>query len=216
MGDRRRLRGEGGGGERKRERPDAACDADVPDAPSPQSYDEPRRVLEPGIDYGAIIHTSCGEIALDLLEEQAPENVNSFMFLAGEGFYDGLQFYRVERNSVIETGDPNDRVLEPPDGAGYTVPDELPGEPRDYVFGVVGMANEGLPDTGSSRFFIVVHENRPAGYQLAYSIFGVVDESSYEVMREIGKQPVKEGDEPIEAVRPSIPIYVESVEIIEI
>ncbi|MDQ3940359.1 MAG: peptidylprolyl isomerase [Actinomycetota bacterium] len=192
-----------------------ACDADVPQVPAPRQYEAPGRVLEEGVDYAAVITTSCGDIAIDLLETTAPENVNNFLFLAQEGFYDGLQFFRVERNSVIQAGDPNNVVYEAPDGPGYTIPDELPAQPKEYVFGAVAMSNQGPPDTAGSQFFIVIHENRPAGYQAAYSIFGRVDESSYEVLREIGRQPTKGGREPLKAVRPIAPIYIESIEILE-
>ena len=202
--------GGGGGGGRK---PQVACDAEAPPTKEPQQFAEPQQVTESGVDYAAIIHTSCGDIALDLLEEVAPVTVNNFVFLAEQGFYDGLQWFRVESNSVIEAGDPNNELFEPPDGPGYTIEEELPDEPRDYVFGAVAMANEGRPNTTGSNFFIVIHENRPAGYQTASSIFGRVDEGSYEVLQEIGRQPTKGGNEPLEAVRPSVPIYIDSIEI---
>jgi cyclophilin family peptidyl-prolyl cis-trans isomerase len=152
---------------------------------------------------------------LDLLEDEAEVNVNNFVFLATEGFYDGLEWYRVERNSLIATGDPNNEVFEEPDGPGYTIADELPGKPNDYVFGMVAMSNEGRPDSAGSQFFIITHENRPAGYQLAYSIFGIVAEESYEVLREITNLETKGGREPLKAVRPTVPVFVESIEITE-
>ena len=106
-------------------------------------------------------------------------------------------------------------LFDEPDGPGYTIEDELPDEPKEYTFGAVGMANEGPPDTAGSQFFIVIHENRPAGYQTAYSIFGRADEASTEVLREIGSQPTRGGREPIEAVRPLVPVFIESIEIVE-
>ncbi|HET7481273.1 MAG TPA: peptidylprolyl isomerase [Actinomycetota bacterium] len=192
-----------------------ACGGTEPPAPSPGSYPSPAAVLDAGVDYGAVIHTSCGDVTVDLLEDDAPANVNNFVFLAREHFYDGLQFFRIEANSVIEAGDPNDVVFDPPDGPGYTIPDELPKEPNDYTLGAVGMANEGRPNTGGSAFFIVVHENRPAGYQTAYSLFGRVDESSFETLKEISLVPTHGGDQPLEAVRPVTPVYIESIEITE-
>lgn len=193
--------------------PAVACDADAPPDPTPKQYASPAPTTEQGVDYGAVIHTSCGDIAIDLLEQEAPENVNNFVFLANEGFYDGLQFFRVEANSVIEAGDPNDAVSDPPDGPGYTIPDELPKKPEEYTLGAVAMANQGRPDSAGSAFFIVIHENRPAGYQTAYSIFGRVNESSFETLKEIGLQPTKGGDQPLEAVRPLAPVYIDSIDI---
>jgi peptidyl-prolyl cis-trans isomerase B (cyclophilin B) len=134
----------------------AACGAETPPAANPQQYERPQEVTQPGVDYRAVIATSCGEIALDLLEENAPRNVNNFVFLAQEGYYDGLTFHRVVNDFVIQTGDPNDQNGTPPDGPGYTVPDELPDQARDYVYGVVAMANVGAPDTAGSQFFITL------------------------------------------------------------
>lgn len=205
----------GGGGGNAKDKPEVACDADVPETHDPMQFDAPESVLEEGVDYGAVIETSCGDITIDLLEQDAPATVNNFVFLAQQGYYDGLEWFRVESNSVIETGDPNNQLFEPPDDPGYTIEEELGAQPRDYVFGTVGMANEGRPNTTGSNFFIVTHENRPAGYQAAYSIFGRVDEGSFEVLLEISRQPTKGGNVPLEAVRPSVPIYVESIEIVE-
>ena len=206
-------KGGGGGGPKKKDRPEVACDADVPETHEPRSFKSPEPVTQEGTDYGAVIHTSCGDITLDLLEEDAPVTVNNFVFLVQQGYYDGLQWFRIESNSVIEAGDPNNRLFDPPDGPGYTIEEELPKKPKEYVFGAVAMANEGTPNSTGSNFFIVIHENRPAGYQAAYSIFGRVSEESYEVLKELGSQPVHGGNEPLEAVRPSIPVYIESIEI---
>ncbi len=215
-------------------RPDeAACGAEVPAVARPKTdYKEPKNVIEDGVDYSATIHTSCGNLVIDLLEERAPESVNNFVFLAKEGYYDGLIWHRVEQNSVIQTGDPNGQNGVPPDGPGYTIPDELPERSKEYVYGVVGMANAG-PDTGGSQFFIVIQKNRPAGYQPFYSIFGEVTEGETEATPEeigcnpegdrliptleaIGCQPTNTGAaDAAEAVKPVIPVYIESIEITE-
>ena len=195
--------------------PKVACDAEAPAPPSPKQYASPEPSLQEGVDYFAVIHTSCGDIELNLLEDEAPENVNNFIFLVNQGFYNGLQFFRIEANSVIEAGDPTDRLFDPPDGPGYTIADELPEKPEEYTLGAVAMANQGRPDTAGSSFFIVIHENRPAGYQTAYSIFGRVEESSFETLKEIGLQPTNGGDQPLEAVRPIAPVYINSIEITE-
>lgn len=205
--------GSGGGGEK--DRPEVACDGEVPPTPEALQFDAPEQVLRDGVDYGAVIRTSCGDITIDLLEREAPVTVNNFVFLARQGYYDGLQWFRVESNSVIEAGDPNNRLFEPPDGPGYAIEEELPKAPKEYDFGAVAMANEGRPNTTGSAFFIVIHENRPAGYQTAYSIFGRASEDSTEILQEIGRQPTKGGNVPLEAVRPSVPIYIESIEITE-
>ena len=77
---------------------------------------------------------------------------------------------------MIQSGDPNGQNGVPPDGPGYTIPDEPPEKSKEYVYGVVGMANSGQPNTGGSQFFIVTRKNGPAGYQPFYAIFGEVVE----------------------------------------
>ena len=195
----------------------AACDAEPPPPANSQQYDAPEQVLEEGVDYGAVIRTSCGDIELDLFEERAPETVNSFVFLAREGFYDGLTFHRIVSNFVIQGGDPEGTGG---GGPGYVVEDEFPEKGNEYVVGTVAMANGGPGSTGS-QFFIVVHlgandeTDEPAGLDPLYSLFGQVDPSSYAVIREISQQEVKSGGDPAEAEQPVVPVYINSIEIIE-
>lgn len=203
--------------------PIGACEeVEAPEA-NPRQYDEaPPLDLPEGVDYSAVIHTTCGDITMDLLEDKAPKNVANFVFLAKEGFYDGLTWHRVEQNSVIQTGDPDGQngssAQGGVDGPGYGIPDEFPKKANEYLYGVVGMANTGPGGTAGSQFFIVVHDptrQEPAGYQPLYSIFAEVDEGSYPVLHDIQRQPTKGGNDPVEAVKPAIPIYITSIDIVE-
>jgi peptidylprolyl isomerase len=195
-----------------------ACGGEAPPAANPQQYKKPDQVLQDGVDYGAIIHTSCGDIQVDLFEDETPQTVNSFVFLAKEGFYDGLTFHRIVSNFVIQGGDPEGTGS---GGPGYVVPDEFPKKGNEYVFGTLAMANAG-PNTTGSQFFIVVHEgpngetDEPAGLDPLYSLFGQVDESSYDAVKAIAKLEVggANGD-PSLAERPVIPVYINSIEITE-
>lgn len=211
-----------------------ACDAEAPEAADPQQYEEAPAPLDPASasDLHAVITTSCGEIEIDLLEQEAPASVANFVFLAGEGFYDGLLWHRVERNSVLQTGDPNGQNGEEPDGPGYVIPDEFPERDNEYIYGVVGFANAG-PGTTGSQFFIVVHDPEkscdakgrpqgqqgthhcPAGFQPLYNIFGTVSEASYETLERIAAQETQGGNNPVEAVKPVENIYIESIQILE-
>ena len=196
---------------------EAACDAEVPEKAAPQQYDAaPEMQLQDGVDYSATIVTSCGDITLDLYEEQAPETVNNFVFLAREGYFDGLLWHRVERNFVIQAGDPDGVNGQPPDGPGYDIKDELWAKSNDYVWGTVAMANAG-PNTGGSQFFVIVHEPRdkPAGLQALYSVFGIVDENSYETLEQIATAETPNSGDPADASKPIVPIYIESIEISE-
>jgi len=202
---------------------DRAQPADLPcprvEAPevSPPTFDDaPDVQLRDGVDYSAVIETSCGAIEIDLLEETAPRTVANFVFLADEGYFDGLTWPRIERDFVIQTGDPDGLVGNENAGPGYTIPDELPRTGREYVYGTVAMANDG-PGTGGSQFFIVVHDPEeraePAGLEPEYSIFGRVSETSYETLQKIATMPVKGGDDLYTAVQPRTPVVVESVAI---
>ena len=192
----------------------AACGAEVPEIPEPKQYDAPPEMaLEDGVDYSAVIQTSCGDISIDLLEDQAPTTVNNFVFLAREGFYDGLTWHRIVGNFVIQGGDPEGTGQ---GGPGYQFDDELPKKAKDYVYGAVAMANSG-PNTNGSQFFIVVSEpiGKPAGLQPLYSLFGKADEASFETIGEIARQETFGGNDPAQADMPITPVYIEAIEIIE-
>ncbi|CAN5690888.1 hypothetical protein BH24ACT26_BH24ACT26_02790 [soil metagenome] len=197
------------------------CEQRELDLDPPRRYGAPEAVLRPGRDYRAVLHTSCGDVVLDLFEDEAPENVNSFLFLAQRGFYDGLPWHRVEGDSVIQNGDPNGRNLDPPDGPGYTVDDETASAHFDrYVYGVVGMANAG-EDTAGSQFFIVTHDpegaaegaGEPAGFRPDYTIIGRVPQSSWDVLERIASVDTRGGIDAVEAVRPVLPVVIDSVDI---
>lgn len=108
-----------------------------------------------------------GDIVIELYASQAPITVNSFIFLACKGFYDGTTFHRVLEDFMAQGGDPTGTGS---GGPGY----EFVNENSDLKFdkaGVVAMANAG-PDTNGSQFFITFG---PAEYlNGGYTIFGQV------------------------------------------
>ena len=99
--------------------------------------------------YFATIETERGDIRIQLLPDVAPETVNSFVFLAREGFYDGLTFHRVIPGFVAQGGDPSGTGA---GGPGYTLPDEFSDRP--FKDGSVGMAKAPRPNSAGSQFFI--------------------------------------------------------------
>ena len=117
-------------------------------------------------DYSATLHTTLGDIAVEFLAGDAPRAVNNFVFLAGEGFYDGVVFQRVIPGFMIQGGDPTGTGR---GGPGYKFRDELEGS-GGYSRGTMAMANAG-PNTNGSQFFIM-----HADYALPhnYTIFGRV------------------------------------------
>ena len=125
----------------------------------------PEMSIDPAKRYRALIRTNKGEIEVDLLAAEAPKTVNNFVFLAREGFYDGVPFHRVIRGFMIQTGDPTGTGTGSP---GYRFADERVNRP--YSRGTLAMANSG-PNTNGSQFFIM-HQSRPLPPN--YTIFGRV------------------------------------------
>ena len=100
--------------------------------------------------YRVTIKTNRGDIELELYPEHAPKTVNNFVYLAGEGFYDGITFHRVIDNFMIQGGDPTGTGS---GGPGYRFEDEVTGNPLTHERCVISMANAG-PGTNGSQFFI--------------------------------------------------------------
>lgn len=132
-----------------------------------QQYTESQQVIDVRKRYTATIATDKGEIVIALDPAKAPKTVNNFVFLAKEGFYNGLTFHRVVDSFVIQGGCPEGTGRGNP---GYKFEDEpVQGE---YLAGSVAMANSG-PNTNGSQFFISTVDNRTSlGKQ--YNLFGQV------------------------------------------
>lgn len=120
--------------------------------------------------YRATLDTDKGDIVLDLYPANAPKTVNNFVFLANEGFYDGVTFHRVINHFMIQGGDPTGSGR---GGPGYTFEDETRGNPLRHETGVISMANAG-PNTNGSQFFIT-HDPQ-AHLDGKHTVFGKVVE----------------------------------------
>ena len=110
----------------------------------------PEITIDTDRSYLCTITTNRGDIELELYAEHAPQTVNNFLFLCGEGFYDGTSFHRVIPNFMIQGGDPTGSGR---GGPGYRFADEFDGNPLRHERGVISMANAG-PGTNGSQFFI--------------------------------------------------------------
>jgi cyclophilin family peptidyl-prolyl cis-trans isomerase len=115
------------------------------DAPPPQ-------VIDPAKKYTATLRTAKGDIVIELFADRVPVIVNSFVFLAREGWYDDVTFFRVVPDFVAQTGDPTNSGYGSP---GYACDDEIVPTLTYDAPGVVGMASGG-PGTSTvgSQFFI--------------------------------------------------------------
>ena len=133
----------------------------------------PPWVIEAGKEYTATIETENGEIVLELYPDKAPLAVNSFIFLAREGFYDGVTFHRVMPEFVAQAGDPSGTGIS---SAGYEFRDEIAPDLAFDQEGMLGMANSG-PNTNGSQFFITnVANESTQNLTGTYTIFGKVIE----------------------------------------
>lgn len=147
-----------------------------------KTYDQPPIMsIDVEKKYLATMETNKGVVVIDLLPQEAPITVNNFVFLAREGFYDGTVFHRIIKNFMIQAGDPEGTGR---GGPGYRFQDEL--VVREYVPGIVAMANAG-PNTNGSQFFIM-HGARDIPKN--YTIFGVVV-GGLDVVNEIANTSVQ-------------------------
>jgi len=128
----------------------------------------PPMVIDPLKNYSATLHTEQGDITIELYSEDAPLAVNNFVFLANEGWYDGVTFHRVLPGFVAQAGDPTGTGL---GGPGYAFENEVSDNLSFDRAGVVGMANAG-PDSNGSQFYITL---APVPHlDGGYTIFGQV------------------------------------------
>ena len=163
----------------------------------------------------ATLHTSHGDIEVELYEERVPETVSNFVGLATgeqtwehpetgeemtEPLYDDVPFHRVIAEFMLQTGDPTGTGR---GGPGYTFEDEFDEELRHDSPGTLSMANRG-PDTNGSQFFITLDAQPHLDDR--HAVFGEVTDGM-NVVEEIGSVETDGNDQPQEEVR------LESVEI---
>ncbi len=110
----------------------------------------PEMLIDPNKVYVATLETEKGDIVVELFADKAPETVNSFVFLARDGYYDNTTFHRVIEDFMAQAGDPSGTGM---GGPGYTFADEFHPDLRHDGPGVLSMANAG-PGTNGSQFFI--------------------------------------------------------------
>ena len=134
-----------------------------------------------------VMDTTKGNINLNLFDSEAPMTIASFLFLAKQGFYNGIIFHRVIDNFMIQTGDPLGKGHGGPENKGiktfpyegkqikYPFPDEFKSSKTFDKPGLLAMANSG-PNTNGSQFFIT-HIPTP-WLNKKHTIFGEVISSA--------------------------------------
>ncbi|MFC2058244.1 peptidylprolyl isomerase [Chloroflexota bacterium] len=167
----------------------------------------PAMAIEQQKQYTAAIKTNFGDIKLELFSQDAPLAVNNFVFLARQGFYDGVKFHRVVKGFVIQSGDPTGTGA---GGPGYRFADEK--VTRDYAAGVLAMANAG-PNTNGSQFFITLSDlsNR---LPKNYTIFGQVADG-FDIVQKIGDVSVSAQGSGGEVSSPTVDVHIDTITIEE-
>ena len=119
-----------------------------------QKFSAPQQVIDNSHTYCAIFITEHGRFVVQLVPQNAPTNVNNFVFLASKGFYDNQVFHRVISGFMAQTGDPTGTGS---GGPGYdNIPLEGSGPLKYDKPGVVGIARTNDPNSAGSQFFITL------------------------------------------------------------
>lgn len=149
----------------------------------------PAQTIDPSADYRATMCTSEGNITFFLDAKNAPVATNNFVFLARQGFYDGLTFHRASKDFVIQGGDPANNGS---GGPGYTVQGEVPT--NHYPIGSLAAAKTGSEPAGTfgSQFFVVTGKNG-ATLPNDYALFGRVNQG-LDVAQKIESYAPSSGD----------------------
>ncbi len=186
----------------------AAEASDTPEGDVKQYSAHPGVVIEAGKSYSAVVKTNLGDMIFDLLADESPLAVNSFVFLAREGYFDGVIFHRIIPGFMGQSGDPTGTGG---GGPGYKYDIETPSGP--YIRGSLAMANAG-PGTNGSQFFIVFDNLTDQGrLSPDYSLFGQMSdgEPALKALESVPvtAKPSGERSQPLEEVR------IFTIEIIE-
>jgi cyclophilin family peptidyl-prolyl cis-trans isomerase len=188
---------------------ETACGAERPPEERVMSFTaaETQNDITSSSEVVATVATSCGEIVIDLNTDGAPETVNSFVFLAREGFYDGQVIHRISEDFVFQAGDPS---ADGTGGPGYVVADEFPEADFEYEEGVVAMANRGSRSTGSQFFVVTGPDGRFLTNQ--FSVLGRVV-SGQDAIDRIMAVETATAPGSREQSRPLETVYIESISI---
>ena len=154
----------------------------------------PEMTIDPTKDYTATFEMANGsEFTVQLFAAEAPQTVNNFVFLAQDGFYDGVTFHRVIPGFMAQGGDPTGTGR---GGPGYRFADEFHPSLRHDRPGILSMANAG-PNTNGSQFFITFVPT--PHLDNAHAVFGAVT-SGMDVVNSISERDPMRARTPGDAV----------------
>lgn len=171
----------------------AGCPADPHQQANSLQFSAPGQVLMPATLYAATVKTTIGTFRIALNQGEAPQTVNSFLFLAQAGYFNCNAFEPVVPGELDQTGDPTGSGSGKP---GYSIPVERPpvsAHPgHQYGIGDVLLANGGAYDAGGSQWFVVTG---PRGEALPdnYTVFGKII-SGLDVVQKINQEGSPSGE----------------------
>lgn len=173
-------------------------------SPNPtKSMSMPSMIIDVNKTYLVTLHTTIGDITIELDTKNTPITANNFYYLSNAGFYNDTIFHRIIPNFMIQGGDPQGTGM---GGPGYKFADEpISGS---YTRGVVAMANSG-PNTNGSQFFIM-HADTQLPPQ--YVIFGHVT-SGLDIVDKIATAPTLQDG--LENSKPVQPVFIKSTTILD-
>ena len=167
---------------------------------SPKQWSTPPAMaIDQTKTYVATVDTSLGSFTIQLFANETPKTVNNFVFLANQGYYEGIIFHRVIKTFMVQTGDPTGTCS---GGPGYKFADELPTK-HSYDVGIVAMANAG-PNTNGSQFFICTGaDSKGLNGAPNYSQFGKVTDGM-DIVQKIAAVQTARGGEGSRPVTPPV------------
>jgi len=178
---------------------------DTETAPTP-----PPLTIDKAKTYTAVFETSCGTVEAELAAASSPNTVNSFVFLAKKGFYNGLPFHRIVKDFAVQGGDPKG------DGTGgpkYKTTDAPPADFK-YSKGQIAMAKGGQepPGTAGSQFFFVPGDGA-ATLPPEYAVLGKITKGD-DALAKLNNVATKDSGSG-EKSSPVSPVYIVKVTIRE-
>lgn len=177
--------------------------------PKVMSWSKPPAMqIDKNKTYTAAMETSLGTLKIELLAKETPNTVNNFVFLAKQGYYEGIIFHRIIKTFMIQTGDPTGTGR---GGPGYKFADELPTK-HSYEPGIVAMANAGANTNGSQFFICTGADSKNLNNMPNYTQFGRVIEGMDIVQKIASVQVVSNGQE---VSKPVTPPMIKKITIIE-
>src|SRR5947208_12265493 len=161
----------------------------------------------------AVIKTSEGDMVVQFWTDAAPNTVENFKKLAGQGFYDGTIFHRIVKGFMIQGGDPNSKDPAKENsygegGPGYNIKAEFNDHSHDR--GVISMARGPDPDSAGSQFFICLAPVHRLDHQ--YTTFGKLVKGQ-DVLEKIGDTPVTRNSVG-EPSKPTKRVVIDSIKIV--